>query len=167
MPESLADRVMQKINRAAELYHRLVILAAPAGAGKTAALRDVQERTGAPLVNINLALSRRMLDLTGRLRALQLPRLLAEIVNTFSGEVILLDNIELLFDISLKQDPLRLLQGLSRNKTLVVAWNGEIRRIHPSLFLVYAVPEHPEYRRYAVNDLLIVSPAEPEVMNEK
>ncbi len=167
MTESFAGQVMRKTSRAAELYHRLVILAAPPGAGKTAALRDVQKRTGAPLVNVNLELSLRMLELTGRQRALQLPRLLAEIVNASGGDVVLLDNIELLFDVSLKQDPLRLLQGLSRNKTLVVAWNGEIRRIHSSLFLVYAVPEHPEYRQYAVNDLLIVSPAEPEVTNEK
>ncbi|MEN6474686.1 MAG: BREX-3 system P-loop-containing protein BrxF, partial [Syntrophaceae bacterium] len=43
------------------------------------------------------------------------------------ARVVLLDNIEILFDVSLKQDPLRLLQGLSRNTTLVAAWSGEIR----------------------------------------
>lgn len=163
----LAGQIMSRINQAAEVYHRLIIVVAQAGTGKTTALQDIHERTGIPLINVNLKLSLRMLELTGRQRALQLPRLLAEIVNASGGDVVLLDNIELLFDVSLKQDPLRLLQGLSRNKTLVVAWNGEIRRIHSSLFLVYAVPEHPEYRRYEINDLLIVSPAEPEVMNEK
>ncbi len=122
MAEPLADRIIQRIGQATELYHRLVMLVAPAGAGKTAALQDVHERTTAPLVNVNLELSRRMLDLTERQRALQLPRLLAEIVGASAAEVILLDNIEVLFDVSLKQDPLRLLQGLSRNKTVVAAW---------------------------------------------
>ena len=113
MAESLADRVIRRIGQAAELYHCLVMLVAPAGVGKTAALQDVHERMAAPLVNVNLDLSRRMLDLTERQRALQLPRLLAEIVGASPAEVILLDNIEVLFDVSLKQDPLRLLQGLS------------------------------------------------------
>ncbi len=109
------------------MYHRLVILVAPAGAGKTAALQDVHERTAAPLVNVNIGLSRRMLDLTDRQQALQLPRLLAEIVGASAADVVLLDNVEVLFDVSLKQDPLRLLQGLSRNKT-VVAGLGRLHR---------------------------------------
>ena len=154
MAEPLADRVIKKIGQAAELYHRLVMLVAPAGAGKTAALKDVHERTAAPLVNVNLELSRRMLDLTERQRALQVPRLLAEIVSSFVADVILLDNIEVLFDVSLKQDPLRLLQGLSRNKTVVAAWNGSI----DGSSLVYATPDHPEYKRYPLRGLLVVNP---------
>ncbi len=135
MAEPLADQVVRKINQAAELYHRLMLVVAPAGAGKTTALQDVQERVGAPLINVNLDLSRRMLDLTERQRALQLPRLLREIINDAAGEVVLFDNIEILFDVALKQDPLRLLQGLSRNKTVVAAWNGSIDGDH----MIYAV----------------------------
>ena len=154
MAESLADSVILRIDQAAELYHRLVMLVAPAGAGKTAALRDVHQRTTIPLINVNLELSRRMLDLTERQRALQLPRLLAEIVGASAADMILLDNLEVLFDISLKQDPLRLLQGLSRNKTVVAAWSGSIDGTH----MVYAMPDHPEYRRYPLRDFLIVKP---------
>jgi hypothetical protein len=154
MAEPLADRVIKSIDQAAELYHRLVMLVAPAGAGKTAALQDVHERTAAPLVNVNLELSRRMLDLTERQRALQLPRLLAEIVGAFAVDVVLLDNVEVLFDVSLKQDPLRLLQGLSRNKTVVAAWSGSIDGEH----MVYATPDHPEYKRYPLQDFLVVTP---------
>jgi len=177
MTEPLADQVVRKIKQADELYHRLMLVVAPAGAGKTTALKEVQERIGAPLINVNLELSRRMLDLTERQRALQLPRLLREIINDAEGEVVLFDNIEILFDVSLKQDPLRLLQGLSRNKTVVAAWNGKIISAEwkvlsserksvnsslitqsSSLFLLYAVPDHPEYRRYMVRDFLVASP---------
>lgn len=59
MAEPLSNIVIREISRAAGLYHRLVIVAAPAGAGKTAALREVHERTAAPLINVNLELSRR------------------------------------------------------------------------------------------------------------
>lgn len=154
MAEPLADQVMRKIKQAAELYHRLMLVVAPAGAGKTTALTYVKERIDAPLVNVNLELSRRMLELTERQRALQLPQLLREIVDDAASEVVLLDNLEILFDVSLQQDPLRLLQGLSRNKTVVAAWNGSIDKDH----MTYAVPDHPEYRRYLVRDFLVASP---------
>ena len=154
MAEPLADGIIRRIGQAAQQYHRLVLLVAPAGSGKTAALREVNGRTAAPLINVNLELSRRMLDLTERQRALQLPRVLAEIVGAFRSDVVLLDNIEVLFDVSLKQDPLRLLQGLSRNKTVVAAWSGSIDGKH----MVYATPDHPEYRRYPLRDFLAVKP---------
>jgi len=148
-----AERVIDGIAQAAELYWRLVLVVAPAGAGKTAVLQAVQERTSAPLINVNLELARRMLDLTERQRALQLPRLFAEIVAAADTQVVLLDNIELLFDISLRQDPLRLLQGLSRNTTIVVAWSGSAE----GGYLTYATPDHNEYRRYPLTDLLVVT----------
>lgn len=150
----LADQILEKARQADELYYRLVLVVAPAGAGKTTALHDVRDRSGASLVNVNLELSRRMLELTERQRALQLPGLFREILGNGGGGMILLDNIEVIFDVGLKQDPLRLLQGLSRNKTVVAAWNGIIIKE----FLTYAAPDHPEYRRYPMHDLLLVSP---------
>ncbi|HQH79740.1 MAG TPA: BREX-3 system P-loop-containing protein BrxF [Synergistaceae bacterium] len=167
MGEPLADKIMEKINQAAQGYHRLVLVVAPPGAGKTAALREVQGRTGAPLVNVNLELSRALLDLTEHQRSSRTSRLLAAIVDDSGAEVILLDNTEILFDPSLQQDPLRLLQLLSRNKTVVAAWNGEVQTAPkpgassappPSPSLVYATPDHPEYRRYSAHDLLVVTP---------
>lgn len=148
-----ADRIIKKIGQAGELYYRLIMLVGPAGSGKTAALQAVHERTMTPYVNVNLELSRRMLNLTERQRALQLPRLLAEIADASATDVVLLDNIEVLFDVLLRQDPLRLLQGLSRNRTVVAAWSGSIDGEH----LVYAMPDHPEYRRYPLQDFLVVN----------
>ncbi|PKN28381.1 MAG: BREX-3 system P-loop-containing protein BrxF [Deltaproteobacteria bacterium HGW-Deltaproteobacteria-21] len=152
MPEPLKDQIIRAVEQASMLYHRLVLLAAPSGAGKTAALQKVSREINAPLINVNLELSKRMLDLTEKQRVLQLPRLLQGIAGSLEGTTVLLDNIEILFDISLKQDPLRLLQGLSRNKTVVVAWNGSIE----GEYVNYASPGHPEYKRYSTRDLLVV-----------
>ena len=154
MAEALADQIMYKAKQAIELYHRLILVVGPAGAGKTAALREVRERSGAPLVNVSLEVSRRMLELTKRQRTVQLPRILQEVVGNGGRELALLDNLEVIFDISLKQDPLRLLRTLSRNKTVAAAWSGAII----DEFLTYAVPGHPEYRRYLMQDVLAVSP---------
>ncbi len=158
MPESLSEKVIAQIGKAAELYHRLVLIVAPSGSGKTTALQDVATRARAPLLNLNLELSRRMLELTERQRALQLPRLVDEIVGA-DDPVVLLDNIEILFDVTLKQDPLHLLQGISRNRTIVAAWSGTLK----NGYLTYATPEHPEYQRYPTRDLVVVCPDLPAV----
>ena len=157
MPEALSDKVLARIDGARALYHRLILVAAPSGAGKTEALREVAASTGARLVNLNLELSRRMLDLTEHERALRMPDLFDEVVGR-DEPLVLLDNIELLFDASFEQDPLRLLQGVSRNRTIVAAWNGTLEND----YLIYAASEHPEHRRYSRDqrgDLVIVSPA--------
>ena len=159
MPQALAERVMARIDGAEALYHRLILVAAPDGAGKTAALRAVAAGTGAPLVNLNLELSRRLLDLTERERSLRLPDLLDEVVGR-DAPLVLLDNIELLFDAAFQHDPLRLLQGVSRNRTIVAAWNGTLE----NGYLTYAVPDHPEFRRYsraARGDVAVVCPDAP------
>lgn len=153
MTKHLSEEVIEKIRHAESLYHRLILVVGPEGKGKTSVLREVAKRIDAPLMNINLELSRRMLDLTERQRALQVQRLLDQIVAQPESDAILLDNIEILFDIELKQDPLRLLQGLSRSRTVVATWNGSIENDH----LFYAEPHHPEYRRYPVSGFLVAS----------
>ena len=149
MVETITDQIERKIGQAKELYHRLILIVAPAGSGKTKTLKDVKKRTGAHLVNVNLEISRRMLELTERQRILRLSRVLGEIVDGIGGETVLLDNIEILFEVSLKQDPLRLLQGLSRKRIIVAAWNGNLEKGH----LTYAAPGHPEYQKYSSDDL--------------
>lgn len=153
MTEQLIDMVLENIDHAAKLYYRLVVLVGLPGTGKTSLMQDIHARTSAPLINVNLNLSKRLLDLTERQRALQLPRILSEILDAPAVEVVLLDNIEILFDLSLKQDPLRLLQGISRNKTVVASWSGLVDRE----YIAYAEPGHPEYKRYPLQDFLVVN----------
>ena len=92
------------------MYHRLVLVVASLKAGKTAALREVAQQTGYNYINVNLELSRCMLELTQRQRQLQVSLLLRDIIRTAHDQAVLLDNLEILFDVSLKLDPLRCLQ---------------------------------------------------------
>ena len=154
MAEPLYTQVMLQLEQADGLYYRLMLVVAPRGAGKTVALQEVATRTGALVINVNLALSQRMLDLTERQRSLRVPRLLEEITGQADREFVVLDNVEILFDVALKLDPLRLLQGLARHRTVVAAWNGSIE----GDYMTYAVPGHPEYRRYPVRDFLVARP---------
>ena len=65
----IPNQIFDRIEQAKELYHRLVLVVAPSGAGKTAAMGEVNRHVGAPLLNVNLEVSRRMLEMTVRQRA--------------------------------------------------------------------------------------------------
>lgn len=152
MAEPIHHKLKQSIQAAESLYHRLVLLAGEAGSGKTDALRAIAGEFGSSIVNVNLALSGRLLELTAKQRPLRLPGILDQIAGRAKSPVVL-DNLEILFAKELRQDPLRLLQSISRNRAVVASWNGSIH----SGRLVYAETGHPEYRSYDSVDALIVS----------
>ena len=54
MKEVAVAQIIELLTHAAALYHRLVIVAAPSGCGKTVALQAVAERIEAPIFNVNL-----------------------------------------------------------------------------------------------------------------
>jgi len=149
---ALADKVIEKIDAVAGAYHRLVILAGPCQSGKTLCLNMVHERIDAPLININLELSQKLMELPRRQRAFEASKLVGDMVTGKEDSCVLLDNIEILFHPELALDPLRLLQKLSRNKTIVSTWNGNL----DGVYLAYAEPGHPEYNRWPVSNLAII-----------
>ena len=153
MRKQFSEEIRDHVGHAEGLYHRLVLVVGPPRAGKTKALQAVADSTGAPLVNVNLELSRRMLDLTDRQRPLKVQALLDAVLAEAASDLVLLDNTEMLFDVSLKQDPLRLLQGLSRRRTIAAAWSGSLQDNH----ILYAVPGHPEHRRHPIDGTLVAS----------
>jgi hypothetical protein len=101
-----------------------------------------------------LKISERLLDYTIAERPRLVPRFLSEVVKEANSRVVLLDNLELLFDAKLKLNPLQMLQSISRNTTLVAAWSGA----YTGHVLTYAEVGHDEYRRYelAAQDAVVL-----------
>ncbi|MDX2029363.1 MAG: BREX-3 system P-loop-containing protein BrxF [Blastocatellia bacterium] len=146
-------KLEQAINQAAGQYYRLVILAGAPGSGKTAALQSVARKTGAPLVNVNLELSRKMLELARTQRPRLVSRLLNDLLAAVPGDVLFLDNLEILFDTALEIEPLRLLQVASRNRTIVASWSGACL----NGILTYAEPGHPEFIQYKQTEAIVIA----------
>jgi len=157
---ALLTDVMQAIRQAGDLYYRLMLLAGPQGTGKTAVLQTLAKENLYPLINVNYQLCKGMLELTRNQRTRQVERLFKAVVGSGAGDVVLLDNLEVLFDPSLEVEPLRLLLNASRNQTLVAAWNGTFR----DGTLVYAEPGHPEFAQYKQIEALVV-PLDPDGHN--
>jgi Cdc6-like AAA superfamily ATPase len=148
-----ATQLEQAVQQAASQYFRLVILAGAPGSGKTAALQSVSQKVDCVLVNVNLELSKRMLALTRTQRSQHVERLFKEIIAAQPGEVVTLDNLEILFDTDLEVEPLRLLQVSSRNRTIVASWNGS----YVDRTLTYAEPGHPEFVQIKQTEAIVLS----------
>lgn len=153
MDGTQAHEVSEAVRQVDGMYHHLVLLVGAPGSGKTVTLKELESNKGWSRISVNQQLSEALLELTPRQRRVRLPTVLRTLIAEVYGDVVLLDNIEMLFHPEFDQDPLRLLQGLARNRTIVVAWPGSGDRHH----LSYAVPEHGEWKRYENPDALLVS----------
>mgnify|MGYP001315016637 CR=1 FL=1 len=143
----------QAIEQVASQYFRLVILVGAPASGKTTALQSVGQKLGCQVLNVNLELSKKMLELTRTQRSRQVERLLKEVIASEPGDVVLLDNLEILFDTALELQPLRLLQVLNRNRTIVASWNGSFQ----GGTLIYAEPGHPEFMQFKQPEAVVIT----------
>lgn len=142
----------EKVATASTLYHRVVFLVGTSSGTRTELLERVAGTHNWPVVNLGLTFSQQLLDVPRRHRAVTAPQVLADLLRGFPGDVLVLDHIEILFSPELAQDPVKLIQSLSRNRTLVVSWPGE----HVGSTLLYAEPGHPEYYKQPIPDLMQV-----------
>ncbi len=149
---NLSGAVTTAIRDSKGRRERLVLVAGCESQGKTAALKDIASQTEAPLINVNLELSRRLLQLPSSQRPRRAGPLLREILDETRSDLVLLDRLEILFDANLHQNPLRLLKDLSRQRTIVAAWRGFVDGGH----IRYAEAGHPEYRRDPLGDVLVL-----------
>jgi hypothetical protein len=96
-----------------------------------------------------------MLELTRTQRSRQVEKLLKELIAATQGEVVLLDNLEILFDTALDVEPVRLLQVVSRNRPTVASWTGS----YSNGTLTYAEPGHPEFAQFNQLDAVVITVA--------
>jgi hypothetical protein len=149
---ALAHAIEQQANQARALFHRLVLVVGEPGSGKTAALHELSRRHQWPLVNLNAALSERLLELNAQQRRIKTAELVQSFIAEQCSDTTMLDNISILFRPELKQNPLQVLQRAARNQTVIAAWQGAL----DSTGLSFAVPGHPEYLRISKAEALLV-----------
>ena len=103
-------------------------------------------------INVGEKLSEALMEVPAKRRPLKVAGLLEDLLDDVEDDGVLLDHIEILFEASLKVEPLTLLRNVSRQRLVVVMWRGEIEAGN----LVYGFPGHPEYRSCPARDVALV-----------
>jgi hypothetical protein len=102
-------------------------------------------------VNISLELSKELIVIPKTKRSTRVRRCLAEILHRFNSDVLWIERMQLLFHPELEFDPIQFFQNVSRNKTIILSWDGEYKNNK----LIYAKPGHQEYRVFSEIDAQI------------
>ena len=147
----MIDRLERLVEEIAALHSKLVLLIGAPGSGKTALLQVLGKNRGAAPLNIGSALGSRLAAIPQKQRPLQTNTILRELADKHAvGDLLLLDNIELLFDRTLQLDPLDLLKRHAHARRVVAVWPGELRDGR----LIYAEMGHPEHQDYGLEGLV-------------
>jgi hypothetical protein len=153
----IVDQVLEKLEFVNRQFYRLLLIVGPCERVRENVVKQVSEKINAPVININLAVSRQLLELPGKQRPLNTAKIIDSIIKSLTKNTFIFKNIELLFHAALETDPLRLFKNISRDKTLIAAWNGFIK----DNYLIYAAPGHPDYKKYPTNDLNFIDLQDP------
>ena len=150
----LVECLQNNIEAASGRYYKLVLVIGSFDSGKTDLLRRFQSRNpeNVAYINFNHLLTKKLIDVPSSRRPFESEKCINEIFEEYKNQILLVDNIEVLFDSALSLDPLRLLQRLSRWKIIVVAWPGSCKEMEVS----YAEPGYKEHRKYSIKDLVVI-----------
>lgn len=147
----MTQSLNQLVADVASLHSKLVLLIGASGSRKSAALHELASATDATVLNLGTELGARLASLPQKQRPLDVVSELRDLADEHAkGDLLLLDNLELLFDPSLQLDPLDVLKRHAHARRVVAVWPGLLRDGR----LSYAEMGHPEYRDYGLNGLV-------------
>jgi predicted ATPase len=145
------EALEQLVDDIGALHNKLIVLIGVPGSGKTQLLGKLAKSRNTLPMNVGTALGTRLASLSQKQRQLQAIGLLRELADQYNNtDLLLVDNIELLFDRSLKLDPLGLLKQQAHSRRVVAVWPGESRDGR----LTYAEMGHPEHQDYSTEGLV-------------
>ena len=147
----MIEKLEELVDDITSLNSKLVLLIGSPGSGKTFLLSQLSKRQDAPVLNVGTMLGRQLLVVPGTRRHVQAAALLKDLTRETAHQgMLLLDNIELLFDRTLQLDPLALLKNHAHARRVIAVWPGELRECR----LSYAAKGHPEHQDYGIDGLV-------------
>lgn len=142
------DHLVEEVG---SLQSKLILIIGAPRTGKTALLQTLAKKRGISVLSVGSELGNRLSVVPQRQRHLQTATILRELAEQHAtGDLLLMDNIELLFDRSLQLDPIDLLKRHAHVKCVVAVWPGELRDGR----LTYAEMGHPEHQDYGLAGLV-------------
>lgn len=147
----MIDKLDRLVEDLSGLNSKLVLLVGPRQSGKTDLLVQLSARRQIRVLNVGAALGRELLVVPSSRRHLQAADLLKGLADDFASlGLLLMDNLELLFDRTLQLSPLDLLKRHAHARRVVAVWPGELRDAR----LSYATTGHSEHQDYGIDGLV-------------
>ena len=147
----MIDRLEQLVQDTISLNCKLVLLIGPSKSERSEILNQLCQRSNAFILNVGTSFSRHLLPIPNTRRHIHATDIFKSIVDdTARHGILLLDNVEVLFDRTLQLDPLDLLKRQAYSRCVVATWPGELAQNR----LTYAASDHPEHQDYSVTNFV-------------
>lgn len=147
----MIDQLDHLVEDITSLNSKLILLIGPPLSGKSNLLGQLAARRQTRVLSVSAALGRELLTVPSTRRHLQAADLLKELADGIASQgLLLVDNIEILFDRTLQLSPLDLLRRHAHARRVIAAWPGDLREDR----LSYATTGHPEHQDYGVAGLV-------------
>ncbi len=145
------DKLDRLVDEVSALHSKLILLIGGPRSGKTALMEAYGSKKDLPPLRVGAELGAKLAALPQRRRQLQTTSILRDLADQHAKDnLLLMDNIELLFDRTLQLDPLDLLKQHARVRRVVAVWPGQLTEGR----LTYATTGHPEHQDYGTDGLV-------------
>lgn len=124
----MLDTLDRRVDETGSLNCKLVLVIGLPTTSRSGLLAELATRRHAHVLGVGSALGRSLLSVAASRRHLHAQDLLRELADKAAVDgLVLFDSIELLFDRTLRLNPLDLLKRLAHARTVVAAWPGEFK----------------------------------------
>ena len=145
-------KLNELIGESKNRYRKLILIEGPTKRGKSALLRALSEDRKTHIINLGITLGQRLMFTPKAKRPILVAQSIKEIIDEVPiSDIVLIDNIELLFDRTLHANPLDLLNRNSSKRPVVAVWPGG----YSGNRLTYAPVGHPEHQSAAADGIVV------------
>ncbi|MDU4961388.1 MAG: BREX-3 system P-loop-containing protein BrxF [Sporomusaceae bacterium] len=148
----MVQHIVNFVNDTKDRDEKLVLIVGQPGSGKSKIMRELSSMRGWEYVDSRILVTEELLELMPKVRPVQAPLIMDNVLVELEAEVVLLDGIQTLFAPVLQLDPLKTLRRLSRNHMIVSAWPGQLENGK----LVFNQDGRLPYREYDATGLNLV-----------
>ena len=147
----MIEKLERLVDEIAAVHSKLILLIGAPHSGKTAILATLGKNRNVTPLNLGSALGKKLAAIPHKQRHLEASTLLRELTDKYANDdLLLIDNIELLFDRTLQLDPLDLLRRHAHARRVIAVWPGELLNGR----LTYADIGHPEHQDYSLDGVV-------------
>ena len=130
-------------------HFRMIWVAGGTAADRSAILGTLADVKKCPFLDVGKRLSAAMIEIPSSLRAAAAENAFFDMLLSGGGNVLCLDHLEILFEVSLMLNPIELVKNYSRRFLLVASWPGSLS----SDALIYGPEDHPAHVKILRRDL--------------